>query len=230
MPNVALLSEPNPLSPLQVVSKPRFAPTDLTYLATQGKFPLIRELSEKLFQADIGVILEHVRQSGKYLVIREHTHSDYLVGDSPNDSSTVKGLLKNDYPLLSILTVRHPVDSYLSLLRNGWVHFKPDTFDEYCSRYLQLIKHNSNVPTFKYEDFVNTPDIELQHICEALDLPFNEDFQDTFDLNKLSGDSGRSSSIIAKRERLEIDKTLDIEIRASSSFKSICKTLEYDFK
>ena len=230
MPNVALLSESNPLSSLQVVSESRCAPTDLTYLATQGNFPLIDELSEKIFQADIDVIAKHIKQLGKYLVIREHSHSDYLVGESPNESSTVRKLLKNEYPLLSILTVRHPVDSYLSLLNNGWVHFKPETFDEYCNRYLYFIKHNNDVPTYKYEDFVDAPDIELRRICESLNLPFNEDFQDIFDLNRLSGDSGRSSTTITKRERREFDKDLYTEIIDSTNFKKLCNILEYDFE
>lgn len=228
MPNVALLSEANPLSQLHIDSIPRFAPTDLTYLATYGRFPLIEELSEKIFKADIDVIAEHVKQLGKYLVIREHSHSDYLVGDSPNESSTVRQLLNNDFPLLSILTARHPIDSYLSLIKNGWIHFAPATFDEYCSRYLVFVEHNKHVPLYKYENFVDAPDTELRRICEVLDLPFNEDFQDIFDINKFTGDSGRSSSTITKRERRELDQDLAIEIDESANFRNLCRILEYD--
>jgi hypothetical protein len=228
MPNVVLLSEVHPLSRLHVDSRPRFAPTDITYLALWGGFPFIDELSEKIFRADIDVISQHVRQLGKYLVIREHSHSDFMVGESPTGFSTIKELLKEDYPVLSVVTVRHPVDSYLSLLNNGWVHFVPETFDEYCRRYLLFIEQNEGLPVCKYEEFVQDPETELKALCDALDLPFNEDFEDVFDLNIMSGDSGRSSAVIAKRERRSYDDSFRTELRESSGYSELCKRLAYE--
>jgi len=227
MPNVALLSEANPLSQLHIYSDPKFAPTDLTYLAINGNFPLINELSEKIFKADIDVIAEHVKQLGKYLVIREHSHSDFLVGESPKEYSTIRKLLKGDYPILSILTVRHPVDSYLSLIENGWIHFTPPTFDEYCKRYLLFIEHNDDLPMCKYEDFVSDPKKEIKPLCEALALPFNEDFQDVFDLNIMSGDSGRSSNTISKRKRRECNDKFLEEANQSAMYLQLCEQLNY---
>lgn len=228
MPNVALLSEANPLSPLQKRGIPKFTPTDLTYLAIQGGFPLIDELSEKLFTTNIGVISEHAQHLGKYLVIREHSHSDFLVGDSPKEMSTIKELLKDDHTILSVVTVRHPVDSYLALLNNGWVHYTPTSFDEYCRRYLLFTECNKAVPQHKYEDFVNEPQTEMKRICEALDLPFNEDFQDVFDLNILSGDSGRSSDVIESRKRREHEEGFRKELKESTTYFQLCEALQYE--
>lgn len=228
MPNVVLLSEVNPLSQLNLNSNPRFTPTDLTNLARQGRFPLFNELSEKIFKADIDVISEHARILGKYLVIREHSHSDFMVGESPSICSTVRKLLKDSHQVLSVLTVRHPVESYLSLINNGWVHFAPKTFNEYCNRYLRFIKQNKDVPLYRYEDFVNDPQMQMRRICEALELPFNEDFQDVFDLNAMSGDSGRSSNIISKLERREYDENFRAETRQSHHFKKLCELLDYE--
>ena len=228
MPNVALLSEVNPLSKMLLGSMTRCAPTDLTFLAKQGGFPLVEELSEKIFRADINVISEHVKQLGKHLLIREHSHSDYLVGKSSNEYSTIRKLLNDDYPMLSVLTVRHPVDSYLSLLKLDWITFTPKTFEEYCKRYLSFIKQNQNIPLYKYEDFVENPSTELRHICQTLELPFNENFQDVFDVNAFSGDSGRSSSIIEKRERRQIDEGVSIEINESAKYLQLCELLKYE--
>ena len=228
MPNVTLLNEANPLSTLQKSSPPRFAPTDLTYLAMRGGFPLINELSEKIFITDIDIISKHAQQLGKYLVIREHSHSDFLVGESPNEFSTVRKLLIDHHTLLSIVTVRHPADSYLSLLNNGWVHYTPSSFDEYCRRYLLFIEFNNMLPLFKYEEFVNDPQMEMKRICESLDLPFNEDFQDVFDLNILSGDSGRSSDVITTRERRTYDESFCEELKESSMYLRLCKELNYE--
>jgi hypothetical protein len=228
MPNVVLLSEANPLSTLQKSTTPRFAPTDLTYLAMHGGFPLIDELSEKIFRADIEIISKHAQQLGKYLVIREHSHSDFHVGELPNSFSTIRELLKDDHTVLSVVTVRHPVDSYLSLIKTDWVHYTPKSFDEYCRRYLLFLESNKNVPLHKYEDFVNDPQLVMKKVCETLDLPFNEDFQDVFDLNTLTGDSGRSSSLISTRKRREFDECFREELNNSTMFFQLCEKLNYE--
>ena len=228
MPNAALLSEVHPLSQLHVSVNPRFAPTDMIYLALKGGFSFFDELSINVFKAEITVISKHVKQLGKYLIIREHSHSDYLVGNCSVDASTIKTHLQDDHPLLCIMTVRHPVDSYLSLLTNeGWARFTPSNFDEYCKRYMLFLEHNRDVPMYKYENFVDNPDQELKQMCDALELPFNEGFQDIFDLNFISGDSGRSSNIIEKRERRKIDDTFKKEIAQSHEYRKLCERLDY---
>ena len=90
MPNVALLSEVNPLSTMDDAHRSGFAPTDLTYLARHASFPLIDDLSQKLFKADIHVISEHARQLGKYLVLREHSHSSFHVDAPSNEISNIR--------------------------------------------------------------------------------------------------------------------------------------------
>ena len=227
MPNAALLSEVNPASRLHP-DQPHFAPTDLTYLALQSKFPLHEELSQKIFKAGIDVITKHVQQLGKYLVIREHSHSDFLVGETPNGFSTIKMLLQDRHPMLCVLTTRHPVDSYLSLITNGWVHFSPRIFDEYCKRYLLFIESNKGVPLFKYENFSADPQTEMKSICEALELPYNKDFLNIFDLNDISGDSGRSSDTITPRDRREFNDAFRTEAEESTNYIQLCERLDYE--
>jgi hypothetical protein len=186
------------------------------------------ELSEKIFKAEISVINKHLKQLGKYLIIREHSHSDYHVGGAANEFSTCKNLLKDDYFVLSVLTVRHPVDSYLSLINNGWIHFSPSTFNEYCGRYLLFVEHNKDLLVCKYEDFVDDTVKELKVLCECLDLPFNEDFLDLFDLNVISGDSGRSSNIISKRKRRDYNENFYKELNKSTNYFELCEQLQYE--
>jgi len=228
LPNVVLLGEVNPLSKLMIDDKPRFSPTDLTYLAVHGRFPLIDELSEKVFKAGIDVILDHVSSLGKYLVLRDHSHSDFLVGESARERTTVFGLLEENHDLLSLVTIRHPVDSYLSLLNSGWIHYTPGTFDEYCKRYLLFVEYNEDFVVYKYEDFVNDPQTQLQLMSESLQLPFNEDFREIFDVNILSGDSGRTSGIIEEKERREYDEKFCKEAMTSDTYLKLCEILNYD--
>jgi len=228
LPNVALLSEVNPLSELHVDSTPPgFAPTDLIFLSKRGGLPLINELSENIFKAEIEVIAKHARQFGKHLVIREHSHSDFLMDSAPNESSTIRRLIKKDHPVISVLTVRHPVDSYLSMATLGWHSFSPNTFEEYCRRYTLFIEHNKDVPVFKYEDFISDPLNEMKRLCKSLQLPFNDDFLDIFDINPMSGDSGRTSHIIEKRERRKFDDKFQKELDESVNYKALCDALGY---
>ena len=228
LPNVSLLSEVNPINRLARRPNLSFAPTDIAFLALQGMLPFSDELSEKLFKAGISVVLEHTQQLGKFLVIREHSHSDFMVGKTPRKNSVTKAFLKDEHQILSVLTVRHPVDSYLSTVNQDWLHFTPKTFNEYCRRYLLFIEANKDSQIYKYEDFVNEPEKELQLICGVLELPYNEDFHHLFDLFSFSGDSGRSGNIIEKRKRRECDKRFRESVAKSSRYRNLCDVLNYE--
>jgi len=228
MPNVSLLSEVNPLSTMDDVHRSGFAPSDLIYLTKQNSFPLIEDLSKKIFRADIDVISEHARQLGRYLVLREHSHSSFHSKATPKSGSNIRSILGDDQKLLAILTVRHPLDSYLSLVNHGWIQFTPATIDEYCRRYLLFLKDNKKIPVFKYEMFVDNAPEQMKLMCEALALPFNEDFQDVFDLYSLSGDSGRRSDTISKRTRRECDEKLLEEVSESTKYLHLCGQLGYE--
>lgn len=229
LPNVVLLSEANPSSELHVESTPPgFAPSDIIYLAKRAKIPQFKQLCRNIFKADIGVIARHSRLLGKHLVIREHSHSDFLIGEAPKKFSTIREFLKEDHPIRSVLTVRHPVDSYLSMVDRNWIHFTPGTIEEYCRRYMVFIDRNKDVPFYKYEHFVKDPVAEIDRMCDTLDLPFNEDFMDIFDLNALSGDSGRSSPIIEKRERRSFDQDFQKHLEDCRSYQELCEKLEYE--
>jgi len=228
MPNVSLLSEVNPLSTMDDEHRAGFAPTDMIYLTRQARFPLANELSQKLFKADIQVILEHIRNLGRYLILREHSHSFYHVDPTPNEVDSIREFLNENHSLLSIVTVRHPIDSYLSLLNNDWLRFSPATFDEYCRRYLLFLESHKNEPVFKYEMLIDNVQEQMKLICEVLSLPFSEDFLDLFDLFQLSGDSGRASSTIGRRSRRKYNSEFVQEANQSSMYSRLCEELDYD--
>jgi hypothetical protein len=125
------------------------------------------------------------------------------------------------------VTVRNPIDSYLSLLHNDWVHFKPATFEEYCRRYMKFLDDHSGVPVVRYEDFVADPHRLMQRMCDALDLPFNSSFMGEFSRFKFSGDSGRSSDVIEPRSRREYGGDFYVEVRASKVFQDLARRLGY---
>ncbi|WNC71303.1 hypothetical protein RGQ13_14385 [Thalassotalea psychrophila] len=216
MPNVYLLSEVHPF-----INRGTGLGTDISTLTKYAGIPNQRKLAEGLFKESIDKVYQHVNDLGGALVLRDHSHVDFNTNEEIPEKSRTLAILEEDYTVQSILTIRNPIDSYESLVKNGWVHFKPRTFDEYCSRLLQLINKFKKEEIFKYEDFVKQPKEQMQMITKALSLPYDDDFEDIFGIFKVTGDSGRSSDVISDRPRRELSATFENEIINSTNFQSI---------
>ncbi|HCE2178911.1 TPA: hypothetical protein NGT44_002469 [Vibrio parahaemolyticus] len=209
MPNVYLLSEVHPYTDLATgAGKPKYAPSDIISLTKYAGIPNQRELASQLFKQSVDQVYQHVDNQGGILVLRDHTHADFNTQEPIPKKSAIVELLEDDYEIKSALTLRDPIDSYASLVKNGWVHFEPKQFDEYCRRLLLLLKQFSPEQIFKYEDFLKAPQEQMQAICNALDLPFDVTFGDVFGMFKVTGDSGRSSDVIGERQRIAPEKLI----------------------
>lgn len=228
MPNTQLLSEVDPLSCLgDTESNPQFAPSDIAKLMRQSTHGASPELIGELFLNNLQIIHQKSVNAGLRLILRDHTHSHYCAGDDVPSRATLRSLVSSKFTTLSVVTVRDPIDSYLSLQNNGWVHFTPASFDEYCRRYLAFLNDYEGVEIIRYEDFVAHPKKVMGDICEILKLPLNPSFQDVFSVHKITGDSGRSSSIIEARDRRPLDKQTSEEFEASTMYKKLCSVLGY---
>lgn len=228
MPNTQLLSEVDPLStPIQFSDKPLFTPTDMVALMRQSTQGTSTELIIDLFLKNLETIYSNSQSCGLRLILRDHAHSHYcrdaIISERPN----LLGIVERKFSTLSIVTVRDPIDSFLSLQANGWVHFSPATFDEYCARYAAFIRSYEGLPVIRFEDFVKDPATEMLKICKFLDLPFNPDFQEIFSVHRISGDSGRGGDIIKQRLRRTIDATLLQEMEASAKYQHVLSILGY---
>lgn len=222
MPNTQLLSEIDPLSMAQQSpSKPRFAPTDMITLMRQSTRGATPELIMKLFLSNLEVIHSESICSGLRLVLRDHAHSHYCRDEPSPDRPSLRSLVASRFPVLSLVTVRDPIDSYLSLKANGWLHFIPATFDEYCRRYIDFIHAHDGIPVVHYENFVAHPKIEMEKICRILDLPFNPEFCDLFDVYRITGDSGRSGRSIEARSRQSDAAGLVDEMSSSTVYQQL---------
>jgi len=227
MPNVYLLSEVHPYTDLAMgKGKPKYAPSDITSLTKYANVPKQKELAGNLFKQSIDTVYQHIEKQGGILVLRDHTHADYSTEEPLPEKSTLLSLLEDDYEIKSVLTLRDPIDSYASLVKNGWVHFEPKTFDEYCRRLLVLIDQFKPEQIFKYEDFLKSPQEQMKRITAALELPFDETFEDVFGMFKVTGDSGRSSDVIGDRVRIVPEGILK-ESKSSECFRDFIK--KYSF-
>lgn len=227
MPCTRLLSEVDPLS--QMVSKGAFAPTDLIRLAKLSSSPPGQEGLLAIFFGGFPALEKETRGEGRDLILRDHAHSHFCFGSEIPERPSLRQILEQGgYRVQSLVTVRHPLDSYLSLIEHGWLTWQPATLQEYARRYLAFLDHYAGAELVRYEDFVADPAARMPQICKALGLAFNPDFQDDFTAVELSGDSGRRSGIIEPRPRRPVPEELAQEARASSAYASLCARLDYD--
>lgn len=222
-PNVFLLSELHPTTRHgNAWSKAEYTPRDIITQAFYGGVPNVDQLAEHIFVDNIVKTEKHVRNLGGTLLVRAHTHADYCMNVSPPDVDIVTRLLDPYFEIKQLVTVRNPIDSFLSLRENQWIHYQPGTFEEYCRRLLKFLKAFEPSVIVYYEDFVLDPDKYIKRCAEIVELPIVNYAADYIDILKVSGDSGRSGSYIIPRQRKQISDEYRQEITESISFKKIC--------
>lgn len=230
MPNTQLLSEVNPLSTLnEVQGKPSFAPTDMIRQMRQSTRGVEPSVIVELFLNDLDVIYGEALKQGYRLVLRDHSYSHYCSGPAVSDGPHLAAMVARRYDVLSVLTVRNPVESFLSQKSHGWPeHFQPFTFDEYCKRYVAFVEDHRGIPVFKYEDFLRYPVTVMSDICACLELPFSDQFESLFSVFHLTGDSGRTSDRLETRDPRPIDVDMASEMEASVHYPLLRKLLGYE--
>lgn len=226
-PNVFILSELHPFSTLHLGDKAKYLPSDITSQARYARLPDMEQLAAELFIANIKHTEQHVRQRGGHLVLRVHNHVDYCVGNATQPFERVSQLLAEHFELIQLVTIRDPIDAFRSLQENGWLHFEPATFDEYCRRLQMFLKHCHSLPTLRYEDFVSNPQQTMLTITDILKIPFNESFSEIYELFRVSGDSGRSGGEICARQRRQLTDQFLAEIEKSDNYKFIATQFGY---
>lgn len=231
LPNVFLLSESHPTSRLHMgEGKAKFLPSDIASQARYANIPHCDELANTLFKNSIIETANHTERLGGHLLIREHSHSDYCVGQNVSSQPSVVELLDSEFTVLRLATIRDPIDAFHSLSENKWFHFEPYTFEEYCQRFLKFINPIDDENIIRYEDFVAAPMEQMQIMSRILALPFDESFIDTFSLFRVSGDSGRSGTKIEPRPRKTISDAFKKEIEESESYYVIATKFGYNSK
>ena len=231
MPGAHVISEVHPLARQHVdIRKQKFTPTDTITAAFYAGVPRMDELALKIFEKDVLLILEQAERYGFLPIFREHSHTDYCVGEAPLAAQPMQfGALANAKHK-RLVTVRDPVDSYASLTSNGWLDHQPPTFDEYCNRYLKFLESFDETEIFYYEDFVLSPAREMTKMCAHLDIPYSGFFEQVFDVRSISGDSGRRSSTISARSSRKFDTALRQELESSVTYAKLRQFLNMSIR
>ncbi|MBR9834395.1 MAG: sulfotransferase [Alphaproteobacteria bacterium] len=207
-----------------------FTPTDMISLVRQGDQAPDPELISDLFLADLAVLRETQWKIGRSVVLRDHSHSHFLTGSEIRPQPTLLETVASRFPTRSVVTVRNPIDSWLSMQKQGWHEtFQPSTFDEYCRRYLSFVSSYNTVARFKYEDFVGDPNNTLRAICDHLHLGFFDGFADSFSLFSFSGDSGRKGKKIGARSHHQGREEILEMYNDHRVVRDCFASLEYEF-
>ena len=238
LPRVVLLSEVHPLAHLRLhPPSSGYQPTDVVQqlsLARNGRDPA---LCIAAWQGSIVALQEATSQHNQVLVLRSHSHIDFFCGGLAAEESMVSRSLRAKAELLELLTVRHPLDSWLSILTNQWHrHFAGGDLESFCRRALRMLDACRAMPWLRYEEFSLNPASALQAMANVLQLePINSSLQnDDIQTIQLSGDSGRRADVISARPRRPILENQKSDIQkaldggADSSYLRLCHRLGYN--
>lgn len=226
-PNTVLLSEIDPLSKIGT-DIANFAPSDVIGSARAGIRGAPNEIIEDTFVTTLDALHKKLSLIGRYLVLRDHAHSHFCYEADPESRPSLRDMIIDKFNIRSIVTVRHPLDSYLSLVKMGWTHFQPATLEEYSRRYQLFLSEYVTLEVFRYENFTADPDGVMENISSALALPYNPNWRDLIPLFVLSGDSGRKSDVISSRQRRNVSEEIETQSFHSPTYEAICDQLGYN--
>lgn len=229
LPGSVLLSEIDPLSTLHLENgRKLFFPTDiLADLHIGVRRPPPQDLCD-IFMAGILQMRDTLAERGQTLIVRDHAHSQFCTDIDFTSRPTLHDILARRTPVRALVTLRHPLDSFLSLGSNKWQHFAPFTLEEYCLRYGAFLEAHNGIERVCYEAFVADPEAVLKQICDILDLSFDPLALDLIGLFRFSGDSGRTGGTIAPRARRTVPEDLASQAGSSPAYEALCGGLGYD--
>ncbi|MEQ8403758.1 MAG: sulfotransferase [Oceanicaulis sp.] len=228
MPNVSLISELDPFTDRGFRKhRPRFAPADIIGHLNYVRQDLPEQVKANAYEAALRSILGDLTAIGLQLIIRDHAHSHYCMGESLPERTTHASFLKDVFGARSVVTVRDPTESWQSLGWLKWVDFSPATFDEYCKRYNRFLDDHEGLPVFRYEDFVAQPETVMRDVCGCLGIPYSDSFTLLISAVAATGDSGRKGASIAAREPKPVPRPLREEMAQSEAYARLCARLGY---
>lgn len=231
LPQVMLISEINPINR----HSPKFNPSHpLALLEQRCAAPLAESWWRREFADQLSLLIDWCREAHCDLLLRDHSHSDYCSGPSWVRQPTLLSQLPQSSRVFSVVTLRHPLDSWLGLCHAGWQgQLHPPSLLSYCQRYGIFLNHYEHIPWLYYEDFCREPAWFLELIGEELRLGYDPKVIDKFPGIQLSGDSGRKDNLIAPRSRRPIPGEIQSELNDAATRRALlhlCERMGYPLK
>ncbi len=221
LPGTRLLSE---IHPFYTVEKPfsPSAPVD-QYIKLYGALP--NWAVQQHFRSQVELLANVAGFEDKILILRDHSHADFMQSKI-HGKTPVRDYL-TDFSTVSLVTIRHPLDSFLSAMASRWTGGVNNSLATYSGRYMRFLDAYEGTPKLKYEELTANPVDVIEKVCLELNLTFDYNFATGISQHSLSGDSGRSSSKIGLRKRRNVPAKVEAE-RKSPAYQTLCNRLGYD--
>ena len=252
--NSVLISEINPLGSIHGCRglKPHYDPTSLLWHLVYNSKDLSPKLKLRYFFGQLDISIEHVKGLSRNLLLRDHSHTtfnflnknlkynkkklDSLFLESINYFYTQKSETF-DFPRIKpIISVRHPLDSYVASRKKGWLAAycgEEINLDNYCNGLLNFqnyMKNEASAIILRYEDLCMNLETCLENLFLNLGIEYRIPSLEEINLIKVTGKSGRKSDGIEIRERIisDIDDSLKTQVEKSKHYKRYCELNGYE--
>lgn len=231
MGGVTLLSEVHPFASMAVAAMnplyqyQRWFGLDETLGA---EVAALADQGDATFADVIEVLAIDANRRGTTLVLRDWSHVDYVRGGGlpPSAHPRLIEALAPRMEISRLVTTRHPLDIWLSLLSSGFA--APGALADVMRGMRQFAQYAHQSGYLTYEAFTETPDDWLQEATRRLDVPFDPGWADTWgSYTKITGDSGRRSNAIAPRPRRPVSESMRAGVEANADYRLACELLGY---
>lgn len=217
MPGVVLLSEQHPEQAMARRTDP------LKQAQAAGAPVTDVDVSDR-FARDIELIADRCAGADLRLIVRDHANRDFLGTDRCR--LLTREVLGAVMTVQSICTVRHPVDTWLSLQASGWFG---GTVPDFLTRYEAFASYAVDLGFERYEDFVTDADAVLGRMCSDLGVPFDPAWRGRLDdVSHMTGGSGRASTQVAPRPRRRASVELLGEFERNRPYARVLDALGYE--
>lgn len=186
------------------------------------------------FKQLMTLVAFRAQQQKKTLLLRDWSHIDYhgIPYTKPTMQPRIVEALAEQFEIVRTATVRHPIDTYLSLMNLAIMHNRPLPVRQYLDGCERFAEEAASIGFIRYEDFTNRPEDTLRTICERLDMPFDATYAERWAANDhVTGDTtgtrGGKSEIRPLERRRADDKIIEA-FRAIDSYRRIKVLLGYE--
>lgn len=251
--NSALISEINPFYFVKSMEENlRFDPQNILNDLQVNSEQLEHKEALVHFSSQMMIALRHCDNLSINLFLRDHSHSTFnfrnrdikFFGNKweskflyalQSIQSNKTNSLPNFLNAIPFISVRHPLDSYISLRERGWLNAycgDKKNIDEYCKSLLRFQNYfcdKKQAIVIRYEDICDDFRLYLPKFFEKLNLDFKLPSLNNINKMMVSGKSGRQSLGIAKRGRRYalIDSDLIKSLDESSYYQEYCELNSY---
>lgn len=178
MENVTLLSEVHPIDNeiLRLIAHPLQQAYFWFNLLSKEEIIAIDQKGFMSFIDTIKLIDQKTVDRHKNLVLRDWSHLDFLGTPfiNPSYQLTTNQYLQEDFDILEIATIRHPIDQWLSMQKVPTL--RNISISDYLLGYVNFVEACDSMPLFRYEDFTQSPTMIMRSLCHVLQINYDETF------------------------------------------------------